>query len=576
MPTKALPPIETPLQLLRLSCRGKTFLDHAGTVVEDPTIDDYGFEARPQREVAYDATCAFVDQSGNCGGYGSPGGCASSDEGGGSGSEWSWEEREYRPTYSDTKHSTATNKRHAPSATRAGAEVQAPAVVARGSPPSNFSCACCGKGSGHTLQLPWNVFQTAYRRHGEAHAIGCLVAMGTMLERKQTAEVLKRVTVCKEVKCMIAMDMRDANDHAQWLETVKQRPQAELGTPRKGQSVAFRKNIELLRCLFDQTNPVLSAAQVTALFEYVVLNSQQVQENEKRFIATAMAIVENPVHFPFVFPQPQLLVDRIARLPRNYALNVVLPHILDTELDRFRWNAKFKRVLETAAPKASDAIFAAMCDINSEANGREREDGRLVHRLTQEASDACRAVFTTDGFQDALALAVKASPKYTLNYAGGSLAMNSVGGRHGLGKGAPRYQQYELLRILAGSEHKGVAVGRGAASAPTCGSRQADSGVHTHERYVAVFLAEGLCHDEAVDRAAIFVEHHKAGNLVGKEKLGKGQERAKACHALRPLSKPVAFKYSARSAPTHLAQLRLGGALTELTPLTPLRKKPRF
>ena len=575
MPSKALPPIETPLQLLRLSCRGKTFLDHAGTVVEDATIDDYGFEPRAQREVAYDAGSAYVDQGGNCGGYGSPDGGVSGDEGCGSGSEWSWEEREYMPAYSDTRHSTATNKRHAPSAARSGAEVQAPAVVARGSPPSNFTCACCGKGNGHTLQLPWNVFQTAYRRHGPVHAVNCVVAMGTMLERKQTTEVLKRVTVCKDAKCMIAMDMRDANDHAQWLETAKQRPQAELGTPRKGQSATFRKNAELLRCMYSQATPALSAAQVTALFEYVVLNSQQVQENEKRFIATAMAIVENPVHFPYVFPQPQALVDRIARLPRTYALNVVLPHLLDTELDNFRWKAKFKRVLETAAPKASDAIFAAMCDINSEANGRERENGRLVHRLTQDASAACHALFTPQGFQDALAKAIEASPKYTLSYAGGSLAMSSVGGRNGLGKGASRYQQYELLRILAGSEHKGVAIAHGAASAPTCGSRQADSGVHTHERYVAVFLAEGFCHDEAVDRASIFVEHHKAGNLVGKEKLGKGQERAKACHVLRSLSKPVAFKYSARSAPTHLAQLRLGGACTALTPLTPLRKKAR-
>lgn len=572
MPTKAPPPIETPLQLLRLSCRGKTFLDHAGTVVEDSTIDDYGFEVRPQREVAYDATSAFVDQAGNCGGYGS---CVSSDEGGGSGGEWAWEEREYRATYTDTQHSTATNNRHAHHASQPGAEVQAPAVVARGSPPTSFTCACCGKGSGYTLQLPWNVFQTAYRRHGEAHAVNCIVAMGTMLERKQTTEVLKRVTVCKDVKCMIAMDMRDANDHAQWLETANQRPQAELGTPRKGQSAAFRKNIELLRCMFDQPTPALSPAMVTALFEYVVLNSQQVQENEKRFIATAMAIVENPVHFPFVFPQPQVLVDRIARLPRNYAVNVVLPHVLDKSLGSFRWKAKFKRVLETSAPKASDAIFAAMCDMNSEANGREREDGRLVHRLTQDASAACHAVFTPGGFQAALALAVQASPQYTLSYAAGSLAMNSVGGKRGLGRGAPRYQAHELLRILAGSERKGTATARGAASAPTCGSRQADSGVHTHERYVGVFLAEGLTHAEAVDRAAIFVQHHKAGNLVGKEKLGEGQEKAKACHVLRPLSDPVAFVYSAASAPTHSAQLRLGGACTELMALTPLRKKPR-
>jgi hypothetical protein len=568
MPGKAAPPppIETPLVLQRLSCRGKTFLDHPVTVTaEDSSIDDYGYAQRPDREVACSADDdAFPDERG--GAFGVHDGSDSDGDGGGG---------DYHATFADRKHSTATDKRHARHTAQPGADVQAPAVVARGMPPSNFKCACCGDESGYTLQLPWNVFKTAYRAKGAAHAVECVVAMATMLERKQMTAVLKRVAVCKKVECMIAMDMRDANEYAQWIETAKQRPQAELGTPRKGQSAAFRKNIDLLRFMYSDKRGerVLSASKVSALFEYVVLNSQQVQENEKRFIATAMAIVENPVHFPFVFPQPQTLVDRIARLPRNYALNVVLPHILDTELDDFRWNSKYKRVLETAAPKASDAIFAAMCDINSEANGREREDGRLVHRLAPEASDACRAVFTPDGFKAALAQAVKASPEYTMSYAGGSLALNSVGGKNGLGKGAPRYQQYELLRILAGSERKGKAVGKGAVAAPTCGSRQADSGVHTHERYVAVFLAEGLSLAEAVDRTAIFVEHHKAGNLVGKEKLGKGQEKAKACHTLRKLGDPITFKYSAASAPARATKMRL--AHTALTALTPLGKKPR-
>lgn len=558
--------METPLVLQRLSCHGKTFLDHLGKVVEDAEIDDYGYELRPEREVV---VCSADDEYGfsdeRYGGYSGYSGYGSS------GSEYGGD---YQPTYSEHKHSTATDKRHARHAAQPGAEVQPPVVVARGSPPSNFTCACCGKGSGHTLQLPWNVFTTAYRAKGPAHAVDCVVAMATLLERKQMTEVLKRATVCKDVKCMIAMDMRDANEYAQWLET-NQRPQSELGTPRKGQSAALRKNIDLLRRMFsEEYGPrVLSASKVTALFEYVVLNSQQVQENEKRFIATAMAIVENPKSFPYVFPQPQVLVDRVARLPRNYALNVVLPHILDTELNRFHWNSKYKRVLETAAPKASDAIFAAMCDINSEANGRERDKSqRLVHRLAKEASDACRAVFTPNGFKAALKLAVTASPEYTLSYAGGSLAMNSVGGKNGLGKGGSRYQQYELLRILAGSERRGRANAKGAVAAPTCGSRQCDSGVHTHERYVSVFLAEGLSHAEAVDRAAIFVQHHKVGNLVGKEKLSKGEKRAKSCHALRPLSDPITFGYSAASAPTRASKMRLENACTAFVPLG---KKPR-
>ena len=54
----------------------------------------------------------------------------------------------------------------------------------------------------------------------------------------------------------------------------------------------------------------LSEKQVRVLFGYVVLNSQQVQENEKHFIGSAMAIVENPNVFPFIFPNPQLFVDK--------------------------------------------------------------------------------------------------------------------------------------------------------------------------------------------------------------------------------------------------------------------------
>ena len=75
--------------------------------------------------------------------------------------------------------------------------------------------------------------------------------------------------------------------------------------------------------------------------------------------------------------------------------------------------------------------------------------------------------------------------------------------------------------------------------------------VHTHERYVAVFLAEGLSLAEAIDRTAIFVERHKAGNLVGKESSAR-EGAGQACHALRKLGDPITFKYSVASAPTRV------------------------
>ncbi len=65
---------------------------------------------------------------------------------------------------------------------------------------------------------------TARRAKGQAHAIDCVVAMGTMLELGRKNEVLRRVTVCNGVHCLISMDLRGANEHAQWLET-EQRPQ---------------------------------------------------------------------------------------------------------------------------------------------------------------------------------------------------------------------------------------------------------------------------------------------------------------------------------------------------------------
>ena len=533
------PCAEAPLVLLRVTCRGRTFLDPRDAVVQDPEIDEYAHFAAPRArcDISYEAELS---------------------DGGDDDESEEGLAPEYAPTF-------GTKKSSAP-ATSSVSDVTAPPVVARGSPPSGFTCACCGKGTGYTLQTPWNAFATAYRVHGGAHAVACVVAMGSMLAQGATRAALKRLAVCKDVNCLMAMDMLDAAEHGAWIASEKQRPQAERSTARKNQSSSFRKNVDLLRYLYTQTPPILTGGQASALFEYVVLNSQQIQENEKRFIATAMAVAENPHLFPFQFGDRQAMVDRMSRIPRNYALNVILPHILDTELNAFRWSAKGKRVLETASPKSSDSLWAIMCDMNSEVNGRQREDGRLVHRLAA-SSEEKDAVFTAVGFKKALAKAVKASPKYTLTFSAGGPTLSSVGGKHGAGKRAPRYKVHELLRILSGSERHGSTVARGAVAAPTGGSRQSDSGVHTHGRYVAVVLAEGLTLEEAIDRAAIFVDRHPVGNVVGKERLGKEKPGSKACHALRPLGPPLAFGYSAKSAPTRGARMRLDPAYSSLVPV---------
>ena len=77
-------------------------------------------------------------------------------------------------------------------------------------------------------------------------------------------------------------------------------------------------------------------------------------------------------------------------------------------------------------------------------------------------------------------------------------------------------------------------MGKGAKAAPTCGSRQSDSGVHTVERYTSIFRAMGLSEAEAAKRVAIFIDEHPSGNKVGFEKLRKGSPFSKACATIRP------------------------------------------
>lgn len=582
--------MDAELALLRVSCRGPTFLDHRGVHAEDPDIDDYAHFKAPRvaRDIADDLAGYMSSPHGDDaeiqsehsgedfergygGGYegGYEDGCGGSDgasDGGGSDRGWSVE---FKPTFADKKHSSGSGKSRA---AHVNVDVRAPAVVARGSPPTNFVCACCGQGCGYTLQMPWNVYCTAFRVHGGAHAVSCVVAMASMLERGETRDVLKRVTVCKDVSCMLSMDMLEPEQYAAWMATDGQRPQLERGTARKSQSTSFMKNADLFRALYRGTNPILTAAKVEALFEYVVLNSQYIQEREKKFIATAMAAVDNPNVFHFKFPDPQRLVDRMARLPRYYALRVILPHLLDGTLNEFRWNAKSKRVFETASPKAPDALYALMADINAEVNGYEKEDGRFVHRIVS-ALQKNVDIFTAAGFEEALGKAVEASPQYTLCFSAGGASLSTVGGKDGAGKGAARYKVHELLRILEGSERRATTTACGAVAAPTCGSLQYDSGVHTHERYMAVFTAEGFSEEEARARTAIFVDKHAVGNFVGKEALGNARPGSKACHALRPLSRGIAFGYNATSAPTSSSRMRLNQSFVQIVPISKPRRR---
>ena len=166
MSSKSTEPTETPAVLLRLSCHGKTFLEHRNLVVEDADIDRYGYEDRPQREIA----CVDDDESSYPEiEYNDDDDTLSNAEYG----DLGWD-TEYVPSFLDTTHATATDRRNGRHDARSGTDVHAPAVVARGDAKCDIECACCGANVGSEQQMPWNVFQTAYRAK---------VSLGTFRDR---------------------------------------------------------------------------------------------------------------------------------------------------------------------------------------------------------------------------------------------------------------------------------------------------------------------------------------------------------------------------------------------------------
>ena len=432
--------------------------------------------------------------------------------------------------------------------------VKAPAVVARGSPPVNFTCWNCGKHPGAQVQLPVDVFGVAYRTQGELAAMECLVAMAKMLATKQYNEVLTRTTCCSTVRCMLSQGRLCPENYRAWVcagtATGTYRAQLERGTERKDQGLVFSENVILIRMMAVQKPQILSEAELSALFEFVVLNSQFIQEREKRFIATALAAVDNEKAFMYKFSNARKLVAEMAKLPRDYASIVIFGHVMDMTLTAEKWKSKGNRLFETAYPKAYDALFAFLCVDNAAHQGNPtNSDGRIIHRVPVGASYA--SIFTHAGFRDALARAVKASPKYILKFAHENDTSNNS--RGGLGTKTQR-DTVGLLRLLSGSQKRTYAVANGAVGKPTCGSLQSDSGVHTFERYMAVFKASGFTDAEAKAKVEIFVVMHESGNKVGFEKLhGKSVDttKSKACATIRKVLEFTPPKIEIRNKTRH-------------------------
>ena len=126
-----------------------------------------------------------------------------------------------------------------------------PAIVARGSPPVHFTCRCCGERSAHDLQLPHEVFATAYCVAGPVAAIQALVSLAQLLVEKKYEEAIKRCCVCRQVRCMIAQHKLPAEDYYRWywsgVDGKERRKQLERGTDRKNQGVNLDDNVLLLR-----------------------------------------------------------------------------------------------------------------------------------------------------------------------------------------------------------------------------------------------------------------------------------------------------------------------------------------
>ena len=448
------------------------------------------------------------------------------------GHSWNDQAPEYGTTYEEEVRAQA----EVPTSRRVQ-RVVPPKVVARASLPTPYTCYCCGKHAGTDVQTPSDVFAVGYRLGGHELAMRCLKEMAELLEAEDLAEVTRRTACCKVVSCMLAQNRLAAENYEAWIFSVPvggvRRPQLEKGTDRKDQGLELSDQMVLLRCLAVQDPPVASREQLFALWRWVVAHSQFVQEREKRFIATALAVANNPHLFGYEFGDPQSFVNRMAAFPRNYAHRILFPHLLRNELNRHKWKSGVNKLLETAMPKPYDAIYALVCEDNWHSQSRPRDaDGRPEHRVTKGAKH--EKIFNVCHFKRGLTAAVSTTKKdgEVLHFQDTA----SVGSESAT-IGTQR-EQRELNKLLTGTRKAGKTKGFGVADFPTCGSRQKTSGAHPAERYAAVFDAQGTySRKEREDIVSLFIDTHEEGNTVGRE-LQTPQDPgslSKACAVIRPV-----------------------------------------
>ena len=195
-----------------------------------------------------------------------------------------------------------------------GGTIKAPAVMARGWPVNHVQCWQCQKRPGWVLQNPTDVYDTAYRSHAtedqSLHTSGregvdAVLAMANSLEEGDEQEVVARTACCPNIDCLLRASLMTPEYRLKWLAGPR-RPQDERETARKDQVKVMEQNMRLIHTL--RAKGVLSCNKVRHLMRFVALNSQFVQEREKKLIATAMAVAENDYRFGYTFAEPQAFV----------------------------------------------------------------------------------------------------------------------------------------------------------------------------------------------------------------------------------------------------------------------------
>ena len=450
--------------------------------------------------------------------------------------------------------------------------LHSPTCRSRGGTASRYMCWQCGQRQGYEFQSPSDVFETAWRCVDDCagqSAVRAVKQMATLLREGQFESVASRCCVCSNVDCVLRASLMTPEWRMKWLDG-NRRPQEERDNTRKNQVVLVERNVRLLHNLVK--GGVLDLVDVQHLLRFVASSSQFVHEREKKFIAVAMAAAEHPHLLGFDFADRQRFVDRMAAFANGYVVHVLAAHCATLSFRDSAWEAHLQKLVDTALPKAHDAVFALMVEANAESNGFQREPlqpgetvwapvvgraGRLVHQSSLD-------VFSPRVFFQRLSLCVTASPSFGLSFEGcgrydGSNPFQAlVTSNQGKQRG---YETQMAAQAVSGGPQHTTA--HGTVDLPASSDLQMETNVHPRLRYKNLFLALGYSDDEAEERIALMLDYELE---LGKETLRSGRG-ARPCYVLRR-PKPMI-----RDAPRVGTVLGVRKRLTDTAEMVPLGRR---